>query len=112
MFSFLTQEDIADGWQIAIRKKKYKTNMEKDIYLSQLPPHLWYKLNLTTDDIIHDRIFKYKIIKTPHDDKVLELYNLIFDKYKNLKSINELYKYCLSININGWLMIKTKNIIN
>lgn len=110
MLSFLSQEDIAEGWNIYIKKKKYKNLMETNIYLSQLPPQLWSKINNNT--YVIDRIFKYNLIKTEHDDKVLKLYEEIMHKYKNIKLINELYKYCSSINISGWIMIKTKQILN
>jgi hypothetical protein len=117
MFSLLSQEDLAEDWRI-VMNKRYKENIEIDIYLSQLPPHVWNKLPmhlwniLPNDNIIIDKLFKYKIIKTSHDNKVLDLYNEIISKYKNLKVIEELYKYCLSVNISGWIMIKTKNILN
>ena len=114
MFSFLSQEDIAEGWKIFFKRKKYKKNIETNIYLSQLPPHLWDKVNNSNNNIIVDKIFKYNLIRTQHDDKVLELYNEIKLNYsqRNIDLIKELYKYCSSINISGWIMIKAKEILN
>ena len=109
MFSLLTQEDIADGWNIVMKKKKYKECVEAKIYLSQLPPHLW-KTSPIQNTII-DKVFKYKLKKSKYDDKVIELYNAIMSNNKNINQIEELYNYCISNNILGWLIIKTKEIL-
>jgi len=111
MFSFLTQEEIAEGWQIFMKKKKYNKHIETNIYLSELPPHLWNKINNTKSNIIIDKIFKYNLITTKYDNKVQELYNEIKLNHKNIEVIKELYKFCLSINISGWIMIRAKEIL-
>jgi hypothetical protein len=114
MFSLLTQEDIADGWNIVMKKKKYKDCIEAKIYLSQLPPHLWkilIKHYPIKQNIIIDKVFKFKLKKSKYDDKVIELFNAIMSNNKNINYIEELYNYCLSNNILGWLMIKTKEIL-
>lgn len=115
MINFLSQNDLADGWTTVVKRKKYNTILETTIYLSELPPHLWSQISLSniTDDkiLVKDKAFKYNIIKTQHDDKVLELYNEINKEYYNLNKIKELYNYCKHNNIAGWIMIKTETIL-
>ena len=111
MFSLLTQEDIADDWKTVIKKKKYKELIETEIKLYELPPHLWKQYNID-NDIIIDGPFKYKLIKTDYDDKILQLYNEINKENKNIILIKELYEYCISINITSWLIIKVKDFLN
>ena len=108
MFSLLSQEEIANDWKTVVKKKKYKEFVETTIYLSELPPHLWNKIN---EDIIIDGPFKYKLNKTPHDDKIKELYNEINKDIKNINLIKELYNYCVSINISSWITIRAREII-
>jgi hypothetical protein len=111
MFSLLTQDDIANNWKTVIKKKKYKEFIESEIKLYELPSHLW-KDNKINDNIIIDGPFKYNLVKTDYDEKILQLYNEINKEDKNIILIKELYDYCISLNISSWLLIKAKDIIN
>ena len=111
MLNFLSQCDLAEGWNISMKRKKYKNQLETNIYLSNLPPHLFHKFD-ETYMIINDRGLKYNIIKTKHDTKVFELYNELNKNIINIIKIKELYNYCKSNNINGWLIINVEKLIN
>ena len=110
MYSLLSQHDLAEGWKLVMNRKKYKNLINEDIYLSQLPPYLWSKIN-NNNNIVNDKVFNYILKKTAHDNKVIELYNEITSNYKNITIIKDLYKYCKCANISGWLMIKASDII-
>lgn len=108
--SVLSQEDLASGWKIHTAKKKYKEVKEINIYLYELPPDLFKFFNDTY--LITHKLFKYNIMKTIHDDKILQLYLEINNKIKNIELITELYNYCISNDISGWLIINTKELLN
>ena len=108
--SVLSQEELASGWKIHTPKKKYKEVKEISIPLYELPPDLFKFFNDTY--LITYKLFKYNIIKTIHDDKILQLYMEINNKIQNIELITELYNYCISNNISGWLIINTNKLLN
>jgi len=109
MYNILSQEDIANGWKLIMKKRKYKEHIEVNINLSQLPDGLWNKIS--NENIVIDCAFKYIINKSSNDDKIIELYNTITNKNPQLNIIKELYNECLANKVSGWIMIKANNII-
>jgi hypothetical protein len=107
----ISQEEIAEGWKQVYKKKKNFIN-HFNIYLSQLPPHLWNKLTIEEKYYkAKDYYIHYSVNKTKHDSFVFDLYTEINKRYYCKNRLKELLKYCLSNNITGWLIIKTQELL-
>jgi hypothetical protein len=155
MVKQVSDKDMANGWRVVMPTKFNKT-YNLNIYLTQLPPHLWkhlflyFNTDIRNDDddeyvnmnklddnkyqyfsyikndnynFIPNGEFKYKNIregpyiysinKTEYDNDIIELYNLVTDLNGNLdrEYILSLYNNLKDNNFNGWLMIKTKQLL-
>jgi hypothetical protein len=104
----LSQKDIADGWNLVLPTKyNHSTIHHFNIYLYQLPPHLWGKLNYNVENKkICDNIYQYSIKQTKHDNNVLKLYSELLKKYPNKYVVTKLYNYLEENHISGWLMMR------
>ena len=117
----LTQNDLAENWQMVLPKKTKKiTKHYFNIYLSQLPSHLWSRVNynktITIDDvdyypIMNDNIYYYNIRQTKNDDKIMKLYKELMNEEPNKDVINELYSILSNEHVKGWLMVRAKSYI-
>lgn len=136
-----TQKELAEGWRVVLPNNnmviksteetkdsegnvvKKHTRENKEIYnevnLAQLPPHLYPKFlrkNSGTDNIIvFDKIYKFRVNKTPHDDMIQELYKLVLVKYptvSQMKKISELVEVLEANNVSGWLLIRAKEMLS
>jgi len=115
----LTQEEIADGWQLAMpRLQRYSELHHFSIYLSQLQPHLWPKLvethynGETRYELINDSFYQYTIKPSKNDDKIKKLFELISKSSPDIKLIKPLYKNLEEQRIKGWIMLKAKQLLN
>jgi len=118
-----SQEEYADGWsQVLPRVNKNSTTHHFNVYLSQLPPHLWKLIRRETDKngieqylTIFDNIYTYTITPSPTDDDVFKLYELVTKQYPNnadLQNIRDLHKILETGNnrVKGWLMMRAKKL--
>lgn len=112
LISPLSQEEIADGWTLVLPKVTKKSTIHHfNIYLSQLPPHLWRYITGEEKQEITDKIYKYSIKKSKHDKNVLLLYNLLHSRYLNIQKIEKIFKHLQNSSIKGWVMNKAYNVI-
>jgi len=134
----LDQNKLAEGWTLVVPKPRYKVNQYTNRYgnkvnkkiffnntfkinLAKLPDNLWSKLR----PIYEEDIYSYSIAKnnrynyivnpTPVDNEIKELRNIVNnyndndnDKYDR---IIELLQVLYDNSINGWIVIRAKNII-
>jgi hypothetical protein len=111
----LTQIDMADGWNMVLpKKKKTSTRHHFNIMLSQLPVHLWYRVKKYNDEYyynISDSIYDYSIRVTNSDSLLLELYDETNKSYYNKTTLQTLYNKIDNEHCNGWLMIKTRQLL-
>jgi hypothetical protein len=116
----LSQDDYAEGWNLILPKEtKKSTTHHFNIYLSQLPPHLWHALRLEYDEeknesysTIYDNIYNYTIKQSKSDADVFKLYNLVIQNYPNLNKVEHLYKTLEQQRVKGWVMIRAKSLLN
>lgn len=110
----LSQDDIASGWQTVLpRVYKHSTIHHFNIYLSQLPPHLWsqYKKFKSVEKpqiTLHDRIYHYTIKQSKYDDNILALYNEVSRPYPKRAVISEIYNQLDNQKIRGWIMTRSR----
>ena len=113
----LSQNELADDWRLVLPKRyKNTTRHHFNIFLAQLPFHLWNKLEKDNNEYyyeIKDNIYYYSVKVSDTDDSVLKLYNLINkpDYRVYLDEINKLYGYLYKENVRGCLMIKVKKLL-
>lgn len=115
----LTQEEIAEGWQIKMpHAHKDSTIHHFSVYLSQLPPHLWKSLYKTYNEdgehyrTIHDGIYQYSIKMSKYDSYLQKLYTLLMLQYPDIDQVSKLYEHLEKQRVKGWIMIRAKNLIN
>ncbi len=116
----LSQEELADGWSLVMPpRKKNDLNHHFSIYLSQLPPHLWHKLDTFYDKrdhttkykTIHDSIYSYSVKMSKSDELIKQLYTEVLRRVPDKKAVSKLYDELLEQRVKGWVMIKAKNIV-
>ena len=131
---YTSQNDLAEGWRVVLpqrnmvevksEKKENEENTEtskrkfenkvmyNEVNLAQFPPHLFNKLN-PKKEIYYDNFFKFKLLKTEHDDAILTLYKKLKKNYPNEKEkneIKELGELLENNNISGWITIKASKV--
>jgi hypothetical protein len=135
---YTNQQDLASGWRIVLpssnfviksteeiknnegdvfKKHKYKNDIiYNEVTLAQLPSYLHRRLkndyNPENEDIVYDKFFKFRVIKTAYDDMIKELYKLVEIKYPNQEirnKIKDLTNILESNGISGWLIIRAKH---
>lgn len=113
----LSQKEIADGWKLVLPTRYNNSTVHNfNIYLSQLPPHLWNKLNYNVynnveNKKIHDNIYQYSIKKTKHDNDIYKLYNELLKNVPDKHVIRDLYNYLNENHVNGWLMYRCASML-
>jgi hypothetical protein len=113
----LSQNDMAEDWQLVLpTSKKNSTKHHFNIYLSQLPQHLWKHLERDTNEyykMIKDNIYNYSVKISDTDESMFRLFNLLntADSRVHYEEIRELYSFLYKMNVRGWIMIKTKKLI-
>lgn len=114
----LTQEDIADDWRTVLPKsRKNSTIHHFSVYLSQLPPHLWRKVNVDnkkndTYQEISDCIYKYSVKMSKYDCDIRRLHSLIMARSPKIEQISEQFKILQNARVKGWVMIKAHYILH
>lgn len=110
---YLSQSDMADGWNIALPKrnmvetpesiKAYQKAKKEDpeslesfkreyvnkiiyneVTLAQFPPHLFSCLD-EDEEYYFDNFFKFKVIKTKYDDTIMDLVKLCQIRYPSVE---------------------------
>ena len=110
----LSQDDIALGWKTILPKPNSRTTTHHfNIYLSQLPPHLWshyqrVKSTGVSQITLRDRIYHYSIKQSKYDDILVKLFNELSKKYPNRNNISQIYNQLDHQKIRGWIMIRVR----
>lgn len=118
LVSPLTQEQIADGWNLILpNATKKATSHHFSLYLSQLPPHLWSKLTVNKKNpemyyAVKDKIYIYSVKVSKHDSDVRELFSLVNMRVPNKVKIAKKFEILQNARVKGWVMIKAENILN
>ena len=85
---YLSQKELAEGWRKMLparnmveTKKEDKVTKENKIHynevtLAQFPPYLFKYLSKERE-FYYDSFFKFKVIKTEHDETIMKLYKLL-----------------------------------
>jgi hypothetical protein len=113
----LSQNDMAEDWRLVLPSiNRTSTRHHFNVYLSQLPQHLWYKLFQENNEYyrtIKDNIYSYSVKVSESDDKLLLLFDLLntVDCRVHLEKIRNLYSELYKENVRGWIMIKTKRLL-
>lgn len=114
----LSQEDIAEGWSLVLpRARKNSTIHHFSVYLSQLPPHLWNQVyvdykNPDTYHEITDKIYKYSVKMSKHDEEIRKMKNLVMATYPNVDEIAQQFKVLQNARIKGWVMTRAHHIMH
>ena len=115
----LTQDEIAEGWQATLPKRRKRQPIHHwSVTLAQLPPHLWTKYRLDYDGngkgfypSIQDGIYRYSVNETKYDLILKQLYTEMMKGYTaNVEIIKDLLK-SLENQVNGWLIIRAKKYV-
>lgn len=113
--NYLSQNDLAEGWQQVIPKNSKKNINHFNVTLAFLPEHLWYKLHKYTKNgediykVIKDGVTRYNIDESNQDFIMINLFNEIH----KLKPSNELIKNYIDqldeSQYKSWLVIRANN---
>jgi hypothetical protein len=116
---YLTQHELADGWNQVIPKYSEKKQINHfSVTLAFLPPQFWTKLHKvktikdTSYKNIIDGLTVYTIIETNQDDIMINLFNQLKRYNPNIELLN---KYINDLDISqhtSWLVLRAKNYIN
>ena len=117
--SQLSQEELAEGWRLVLPKAyKSSTIHHFNVYLTQLPPHLWSRLRVrhSLNDTNYyitcrDQVYHYTIKSSKYDEQILVLYTEVMRRNPNVKLVSEIYNSLNKHSIRGWLMTRAKYII-
>ena len=114
----LSQEEIAEGWSLVLpRARKNSTTHHFSVYLSQLPPHLWNRVHVDTSkpDSYHeitDKIYKYSVKMSKHDNEIRRMKHLVMAKYPNVEEISQQFKLLQNARVKGWVMTRAHHIMH
>jgi len=113
----LTQDEIAEGWQLNLPSFQSFPVHHWSLTLAQLPPHLWKKLRVEYKDgkdyipIIKNNIYYYSINATKYDNELKKLYYELQKGYNaNIDKIKDLMN-SFNNEINGWLITRARKFI-
>jgi hypothetical protein len=113
----LSQNELAEDWQLVLpTTKKTRAKYHFNVYLAQLPQHLWHHLMQDSNEyyrLIKDNIYTYSVKVSETDDYLCRLYELLntVDYRVHIEEINNLYSNLYKENVRGWIMIKAKNLL-
>jgi hypothetical protein len=119
---YLTQNDLAEGWQQIIPRSNKKNFINHfSITLAHLPRHLWTKLKKNYKKIdneftspfkmIKDGLTRYTIIESNQDYLMLDIYEELEKLYPNIELLQELCEKLDKSQHSSWLVIVAKNYI-
>lgn len=116
----LTQEELAEGWRLVLPSDKNDATIHHfNIYLSQLPWHLWKSLKPLYDEdgnmcyeTIRDNIYHYTVKPSKYDDLVLQLYRLVMCNSPIKQTIQKVYNELEQNRVKGWVMLKAKQLLS
>jgi hypothetical protein len=116
----LTQDELAEEWRLVLPSDKDNTTVHHfNIYLSQLPWHLWKSLKTLYDEngdmcyeTIRDNIYHYTVKPSKYDDLVIQLYHLVMCKNPKKHVIQEVYNELEQYRVKGWIMLKAKYVLS
>lgn len=131
----LNDEELMEGYRLVLPKvldvkvhssddknryKKVKSFHYFQINLCQLPYHLMDKIvpvynengNLT-NYYASDKIYKYRIIPSDIDDKIIKLAKIVMSKnYLELKRVKKYISEIEVLNLNGWVLKSAKKFVS
>jgi hypothetical protein len=114
----LTQQELADGWKLILpRPNKNSVFHHFNVYLSQLPSHLWNKLHYFNNeyyDDVDDKIYTYSVRKSLSDPllfKLNKLLNVPYSQFYHYDKLKTLYDELYKNHVKGWIMIRTKQLL-
>lgn len=133
----LSQKELASGWELVVPKKQrvYKTITNEDgstktvkstnesffkVNLSQLPNSLWNKIRIkyykdSQQRRANNNSYVYIITETPFDNEIRELHQLITmhndGDIINLNRVRELCETLESNEINGWVLLRGRQLL-
>ena len=116
----LKADELADGWRVQLPRRTTNSETYHFSYtLDKLPPYLWKKIRDDVNDkdnyaMIHDNIYEYIIKKTPQDDELFELYELLNQFNPDIERVKDLFDILQKASIKekeSWIMIKAHKMI-
>lgn len=117
---YLTQHELADGWQQKVPNKSDKKLINHfSVTLAFLPEQFWRrlkKIKTTSGDdsykVIIDGITRYTIIETNQDNTMINLFAELSLKFPNIELLN---KYINDLDVSqhtSWLVLRAKHYVN
>ncbi len=108
----LTQMELSDGWvQVLPRRTRNNESFHFNVYLSELPPHLWHKLREDYNGgykLVKNNIYHYTVKKSSMDDMCHQLYKLVHMDNPNRDRMIKLVNKLESHKMRGWLLLRAK----
>jgi hypothetical protein len=116
---YLTQHELAEGWQQKVPNKSDKKLVNHfSVTLAFLPEQFWRKLKkIKTDNeesykVIIDGITRYTIIETNQDDNMISLFNELSSNRPNIEVLNKHINELDASQYSSWLVLRAKHYIN
>ena len=131
--SNLTDDELAENWQLNLPKKLFvkSTDYNKkvtvkrvrnfhtfNINMSELPYHLRGKLspkfenNVLTSYEATDNIYKYRIMATDMDDRILRLAKMLNSYKVDSNEVKQCVVEMEKNNMKGWVLKKAKKYLS
>jgi hypothetical protein len=112
----LTQMELTDGWvQVLPRRTRNNETFHFNVHLSELPPHLWYKLKEDFNGgykLVKNNIYHYTVKKSSMDDMCHQLYKLVHMDNPNKDRMMKLVHKLESHKMRGWLLMRARELCN
>lgn len=129
----LTDDELADNWQLKLPKKLFVKSMDSNkkitvkrvknfhtfnINMSELPYHLMGKLtpkfenNILTSYEATDNIYKYRIMATDMDDRILRLAKMLNSYKVDSNEVKQCVVEMEKNNMKGWVLKKAKKYLS
>jgi len=115
---YLSQQELADGWEQVIPDYKDKRlHNYLNVTLAFLPEKFWFNLKKKYNNgeesykVIHDGLTKYTIIESNQDELMISLFKEIHKINPNKKLIQSYIDNIDSSQYTSWLILRAKHII-